>query len=633
MTHSLKLALALTGALLLAACGKTEAPAYDPTHDYFSYANSDAFVTGHLALDLAVDFPARQLHGTATLHMRNLLPFERTVVLDTRDIEVRAVHVNLPGDAPQAARFELGERDAELGSPLRIELPEGFDPQGGFELTIDYATSPEASALQWLPPELTSGGEHPLMFSQSQAIHARSWVPLQDTPAIRITYEAVIRTPPNLLAVMSANNDPLTPRSGEYRFEMPQPIPSYLLAIAAGNLFFAPIGAQTGVYSEPELLQASVWEFAETQDMLDLADRRFGPYDWGRYDLLILPPSFPYGGMENPRLSFITPSVLAGDRSLVSLIAHELAHSWSGNLVTNATWRDIWLNEGTTSYLEARLMEELFSKERTDEERVLAWEGLQKSIQEVPVHLQALAPNILPSDGEFAQQGMQYAKGQFFLEHMERLFGRERFDPFMTGYFKHFSWQSITTEQFLDYLDAQLLQRYPGIYSREQAAEWLYEAGVPGDFEPPVSAALERSASAARAWAAGELPLDELDTSGWSPQAMVQFINTLPEQLGNEQLQALDSALNFSHSTNVEISLAWFTQVARRRFEAAYPAMREHLARHGRTKLVAPLYAGLASNGTDQALANEWFDELRGRYHPITVNAIERGLRAAGRDE
>jgi aminopeptidase N len=621
-----RLALAHLMLLALAAC--SQEPAYDTTHDYFSHANSDAFVTEHLALDLDVDFPARQLRGTATLHMRNLLPFERSIVLDTRDLDISAVRVNLPGDAPQAAQFALGEPDPELGAPLEIKLPDGFDPQGGFELAVDYATSPAASALQWLPPELTAGGQFPLLFSQSQAIHARSWVPLQDTPAVRITYEAVIRTPPELLAVMSADNDPLTPRDGEYRFSMPQPIPSYLLAIAAGNLYFAPIGERTGVYTEPELLDASLWEFAETQAMLELAEQRFGPYDWGRYDLLILPPSFPYGGMENPRLSFITPSVLAGDRSLVSLIAHELAHSWSGNLVTNATWRDIWLNEGTTSYLEARLMEELFSKERADEERVLSWEALQSAVDEVPEHLQALAPEILPSDGEFAQQGMQYAKGQFFLEHMERLFGRERFDPFLMAYFRHFSWQSITTEQFLDYLDEHLLSRYPGIYSREAAGEWLYQPGVPADFQPPQSAALAQSAEAARAWAAGDLPLAAVDISSWSPQATVQFINALPEGMTNAQMQALEDRFAFSASGNVEITLAWFSQVAKRRFEPAYPALREHLAAHGRTKLVAPLYGALADNGEDAALAKQWFEELRGRYHPITVNAIERALQA-----
>ncbi len=618
--------LILLASVAVAIVGCEKAPEYDPAHDYFTYANYDAFVTDHLALDLDVDFQARSLRGTARLHMRNLLPAERTVILDTRDLDIGAAQVWLEGEAPQAAVFRVGERDDVLGQPLEIDLPDGFDPQGGFWLEVAYETSPDASALQWLPAELTAGGEHPLVFSQSQAIHARSWVPLQDTPAVRITYEATVRTPPSMLALMSADNDPLTPRSGTYQFEMPQPIPSYLLAISAGNLFFAPIGPETGVYAEPELLEDSAWEFAETQDMLDLAETQLGPYDWGRYDLLILPPAFPYGGMENPRLSFITPSVLAGDRSLVSLIAHELAHSWSGNLVTNATWRDIWLNEGTTSYLTARLMEELFSKQRADEERVLDWEALQADLETVPERFQPLAPKVLPSDGEGAQQGMYYAKGQFFLEHLERLFGRAVFDEFITGYFRKFQWQSITTEDFLDYLDEHLLSAHPGVYTREQAGEWLYQPGVPADFQPPVSASLAAAEEAAKAFASGALAAGDIDYADWSPHAVVHFINSLPADLAGDRLAAVDNAFGFSASRNAEIGRAWFIQVAQRRYQPAYGAMEEHLARHGRMKLIVPVYAALVANGADADLARKLFAENRNSYHPIAVQAIESAM-------
>ncbi len=603
---------------------------YDPTHDHYSFADIDAMVTEHLALDLTVDFEQRALVGEALLTLRWLEPETRTVRLDTRDITIEGARVRTPDGAWVTAAYRFGRQHPLLGRELVVDLPDGFGPAPRFDLALSYRTAPQASALQWLPPSLTAGGEHPMVFSQSQAIHARSWVPLQDTPAVRITYEATVRTPPGMIALMSADNDPDTARDGEYRFEMPQPIPSYLLAIAAGNLVFAPIGDDTGVYAEPELIEASAWEFAGTQDMLDLAERRYGPYEWGRYDLLILPPAFPYGGMENPRLSFITPSILAGDRSLVSLIAHELAHSWSGNLVTNATWRDIWLNEGTTSYLEARLMEELYGKARADEERVLAWESLQADIESVPARFQPLAPKVLPEDGEGPQQAMQYAKGQFFLEHLERLFGRERFDPFLADYFEAFAWQSITTETFLDTLDERLLSAHPGIYTREQAGQWLYEPGVPADFEPPRSATLDAAAAAAGTFARGEQNLADLDTGAWSPQATVNFINHLPETLAPAQLAAADEHFGFSASRNAEISRAWFIQVAKRRFEPAYPAMKDHLARHGRMRLITPVYAGLVENGEDAALARTLFEERRGRYHPITVLAVEDALRPAG---
>jgi len=323
-------------------------------HDYFSFANTDQFVTENLSLDLTVDFEAEVLHGNATLRIRRIETGAAEIILDTRDLSIETVGFISASGELLNAEHRFGETHSIMGTPLFVSVPTVVQDTEELTLRIDYRTSPKSTALQWLPPGLTAGLEQPFLFSQSQAIHARSWIPLQDTPAVRITYTATIHTPPELLAVMSANNDPAAERDGTYEFEMPQPIPSYLLAIAVGNIYFAPIGDETGVYSEPELLDASVFEFADTQAMLETAEAMFGPYQWGRYDLLILPPSFPYGGMENPRLSFLTPSLLAGDRSLVSVVAHELAHSWSGNLVTNATWRDGWLNEGWTSYLGCR---------------------------------------------------------------------------------------------------------------------------------------------------------------------------------------------------------------------------------------------------------------------------------------
>ena len=401
-------------AMLLSACGQKEEQqeAYDPARDYFSVANTGQFVTQHLVLDLTVDFDAKELRGSAVHTMQRVESGAAEVVLDTRDLAITGVQVLLTNGVSLAADYRLGERDAIKGTPLIVSLPEPARSATGFRLKLEYSTSPDSTALQWLPADLTAGGKHPLMFSQSQAIHARSWVPLQDTPAVRITYEARIRTPPELLAVMSANNDPLTPRRGEYHFGMPQPIPSYLLAIAVGNIFFAPLGEETGVYAEPELLEASVFEFADTQEMLEQAEALFGPYEWGRYDLLVLPPSFPFGGMENPRLSFITPSLLAGDRSLVSVIAHELAHSWSGNLVTNATWRDQWLNEGMTSYLESRLMEVIYDQDRVDEERVLSYQELLLDLDVVPLEMQALAPRLDSGDPDDFQGTIHYSKGQ-----------------------------------------------------------------------------------------------------------------------------------------------------------------------------------------------------------------------------
>jgi len=606
--------------LLLSACSEKvpEEVAYDPAHDYFSFANTDQFITQHLELDLTVDFDTQQLRGSATLAMRKLDPNSTDVVLDTRDLGISDARVLLADGVSIPAEHRFGESDGTKGTPLIVTLPDVARSATEFRLKLEYATSPDSTALQWLPPDLTAGGKHPLMFSQSQTIHARSWVPLQDTPAVRVTYEATIRTPPELLAVMSANNDPLTPRRGEYRFDMPQPIPSYLVAIAVGNIFFVPLGEQTGVYAEPELLETSVFEFADTQEMLEQAERLFGPYEWGRYDLLVLPPSFPFGGMENPRLSFITPSLLAGDRSLVSVIAHELAHSWSGNLVTNATWRDQWLNEGMTSYLESRLMEVIYDKDRVDEERVLLYRELLLDLETVRPDLQALAPRLDDGDPDDFQGTIHYNKGQLFLQYLENAFGRDVFDRFLFSYFETFAFQTITTERFLDYLDEELLQTETSEVSRADAEQWLYQPGLPADAPVPSSSTLKAVEALATVWAQGEIEVTEIPVKRWSPQATIHFINSLPPDLANERLAELDSGLGFSATRNAEIGRTWFIQVAQRRHTAAYEQLEQHLNRYGRGRLIEPVYLALAQNGSDLELAREMFERARDAYHPLT---------------
>jgi aminopeptidase N len=621
------LAVILCAIVLFAGCSKNEEAAdnYDPARDYFTFADTSAFVTEHLALDLDVDFEAQQLSGHAALSMRRIDPAATEIVLDTRDLTIRSAAVIVGGRA-HPLEFRLGERHEALGTPLFVGLP--ADTAERFELVIEYSTSPESTALQWLPPELTAGGSHPMVFSQSQAVHARSWVPLQDTPAIRITYEATIRTPKTLLAVMSADNDPLTPRTGAYRFKMPQPIPSYLLALAVGNFYFAPLGEDTGVYTEPEMLDASVYEFADTQAMLEQAEKLYGPYDWGRYDLLVLPPSFPYGGMENPRLSFITPSLLAGDRSLVSVIAHELAHSWSGNLVTNATWRDGWLNEGMTSYIESRLMEVIYDVARVDEERVLMYRELLLDLDEVPEAMQALAPRLDDADPDGFQGTIHYSKGQLFLEYLEQAFGRDAFDRFLNAYFQEFAFGTITTEQFLDYLDAMMLSQEGAPLTRAQVEAWTYEPGLPAGAPIPVSANLETAAALAAAWASGEIALGEVPVGAWSPQATIHFINSLPADLGEDRLAELDEAWRLSGTRNAEIGRAWFIQVATRRYTPAYDQLEAHLNRYGRGRLIAPVYSALAQNGKDRELALELFERAKSAYHPIAVGWIAGALEA-----
>jgi leukotriene-A4 hydrolase len=355
----------------------------------------------------------------------------------------------------------------------------------------------------------------------------------------------------------------------------------------------------------------------------------FGPYDWGRYDLLVLPPSFPYGGMENPRLSFITPSLLAGDRSLVSVIAHELAHSWSGNLVTNATWRDGWLNEGMTSYLESRLMEVIYDVERVDEERVLMYRELLDDLERVPEAMQALAPRLDDADPDGFQGTIHYNKGQLFLEYLEQAFGRDAFDAFLKNYFQEFAFGTITTEQFLDYLDAQLLSQEGAPLTRAQVEAWTYQPGLPDDALVPTSTNLDTAAALETAWAAGATSLSEVPVADWSPQATIHFINSLPGDLAHDKLAELDAGWHLSETRNAEIGRTWFIQVATRRYTPAYQQLEAYLSRNGRGRLIAPVYFALAGNGTDRDLALELFERAKSAYHPIVVGWIAGALQAS----
>src|SRR5690606_2121999 len=458
-------------------------------------------------------------------------------------------------------------RDDLLGSKLTIQVPERNE-----HVRVAYSTSPEASGLQWLDAAMTEGKATPFMFSQSQAIHARSWVPLQDTPRARYTYRARVTAPADVMVLMSADNDPAAARDGDYSFRMPQRIPSYLMAIAAGDLVFKPISARAGVWAEPGMVDQAVAEFEDTEKMIATAESLYGPYRWERYDLLILPPSFPYAGMENPRLSFLAPTVIVGDKSLVSLVAHELAHSWSGNLVTNSSAKDGWLNEGFTSYVENRIVEALFGKERADMEFVISRNGLKAEIADMSEAEQALAvrPGVI-LDPDASLSAVSYDKGAWFLQFLEERFGREAFDAFLRGYFDHFAFQSIPTARFVDYAREHLLERYPGKVTMAELEEWLYEPGIPANAPQVQSRNFGVVDSARLAWlGSGTLP-PQVITGEWSTQEWVHFLEGMPQTLSIEQLSQLDTAYRFTGTPNGELAQRWYPLAIRSGYVQAYP--------------------------------------------------------------
>jgi leukotriene-A4 hydrolase len=581
--------------------------------DYHSFANPESIKVTHLNLDLTVDFVKKVLVGTAELDFQKVDPNATQLILDTRDLTINSVTA-----MGKEVHFDLANGDSFLGAALTIDVPAAAD-----SVLISYQTSPKASGVQWLTPEQTAGKKHPFLFTQAQAIHARSFIPLQDSPQVRMTYEATIRTPKELLAVMSASNDPDTERDGVYAFSMPQPIPSYLIALAVGDLHFKSMGERTGVYSEQGILEAAAAEFADTESMLIATEKAFGPYSWDRYDLLILPPSFPFGGMENPRLSFITPTVIAGDKSLVSLIAHELAHSWSGNTVTNATWRDLWLNEGFTTYLTYRIMQMVYGDERFEMEAVLGRQDLQADIDSLPAKDQIMAIDLRGRDPDDVFSNIPYEKGALFLRELEHKVGRENFDQFLLGYFETFAFKSITTDQFVSYLEQTLLKEHSDQLSKQRIEQWIYQPGIPEDAPVPESDAFSIVDQARDAWLAGTIQADEINSEKWVVHQWLYFLNNMPEKLSQEQLADLDKVFALTNSKNNEIAHSWLLISVNNWYQPAFIRLHDYLTSIGRNKLVKPLYKALSQTPEGKVMAQKAFAEAKAGYHPLTVKANE----------
>lgn len=568
-------------------------------NDIHSFSRPNEAAIKHLALDLNVDFATQQLSGKATLDIDNR--GARELVLDTNGLTIAGVTAD---GAP--AKFALGEPVRYLGRALTIEIEPGTK-----SVAIEYTTSPDAAAVQWLAPEQTAGGKHPFLFTQSQAILARTWVPCQDSPGVRMTYEATVRVPPGLLAVMSAENPTQTTADGVYRFRMPQPIPSYLLALAAGDLAFRSLGRNCGVYAEKPVVEAAAWELADTQKMIDAAEKLYGPYRWGQYDILVLPPSFPFGGMENPRLTFATPTILAGDRSLVNLVAHELAHSWSGNLVTNATWNDFWLNEGFTVYFERRIMEAVYGREYSEMLARLGMQDLEQVVEELGKDSRDthLLLDLTGRDPDDAANKLAYEKGYFLLRLVEETVGRAAFDAFLRDYFDRHAFQSMTTAEFV----AELKKAFPSIDTNK----WIHGPGIPPDVPKVQSAAFEKVEEQVRAFEHGAA----METAKWSTHEWIHFLRHLPHPLTPEQMAKLDAQFKFTESGNSEILHEWLLQAIENRYQPAYGALERFLLRQGRRKFLKPLYEKLAKNDLERARAI--YTRARPTYHAVSRGTID----------
>jgi aminopeptidase N len=612
----------------------------DTIIDEHSYANLNAIKTIHLELELDVNFQNKTIYGVARHEMVN--NNASVAIFDTRNLLIQKVTTGKI-DHEQEADFVIGEMDKDsiLGQPLKVTV----DPKTT-QVNIYYQTTKGSEALDWLDTLSTSSKTKPFLYTQGQAILTRTWIPLQDSPSNRFTYNAEVRVPKDLLALMSAENPKEKNELGIYNFEMDQPIPSYLISLAVGDIAYHPFDATTGVYAEKELLDACKYEFVDLPKMMKAASYLYGDYQWKQYDLMVLPYSFPFGGMENPRLTFVNPTILAGDRSLVSVIAHELAHSWSGNLVTNNTWDDFWLNEGFTVYFEQRIMEVLYGKETADILAQLEFQEFQEEMKEIlagkhpedsQLHLNLKGRN--PDDG---MTTIAYIKGAFFLKTLESKVGREKFDRFLKHYFNVFKFKTVSTAGFIAEMENNLLLPEKLSFDYD---EWIFHNGLPKNSVIINSPRLKRMESLAKRFSAGENVFEPVVTYEWQKiknskkkkrikkvskikrddfivQEWQTFIRGLSDDISIEKLQYLDATLNFSTWGNSEVMAEWFVLNIHRENRIIRPAIEKFISKVGRRKYLLPIYKALVKNPEDKVWAKKVFDNSKAYYHAVSRNSV-----------
>jgi aminopeptidase N len=551
------------------------------------------------------------MRATAVLSIEALPEADR-IILDTKDLAIESVtdETGLP------LAHEIGPRDPLLGQPLTVTLGPTVRT-----IAIRYHTNPDAAAFLWLDPAQTPGKKKPFLFTQGESILTRTWIPLQDSPQVRVTYEAHLTVPSGMTAVMSAAR---VTEKGETRFVMKEPIPSYLIALAVGDLAFEPLGSRTGVFADPTVVKEAAHEFADLERMVSATEALYGPYRWGRYDLMMLPPSFPFGGMENPHVTFASPTVIAGDRSLVSLIAHELAHAWSGNLVTNATWADSWLNEGVTVYIERRISEQLYGADFREMIEALGREALEEEMKEEMSGNNAwktlLHPDLAGKDPDDNFTWIPYEKGAMLLEVIEHEVGRDRFDPFLKRYFDRFAFHSMTTDRFEELLKTDLFAGDPAGPAKIDLDTWIHQPGIPSNAPNLASKRLERVVAAATAFVdKGEVPKkDAFGALEWQ-----FFLRKLKSPLAKERLAKLDAEAHFTESKNAELRVEWLRVAIANRYETALATLEPFLLTQGRTILVVPLYKELLATDWGGPIADRTYAKAKAFYHAATRTSIE----------
>lgn len=606
--------------------------------DQCTLSNYDCWKTKHTIADLFIDFKNQKLDGTVTLQLESLTEKEsKSIILDTSFLEVTSINVN--GQLADSGSWSIDPKTGPLGSALTVEIQGGESKGQVVELAIEVSTTDKCTALQWLTPAQTKS-DTPYMFSQCQAIHARSMFPCQDTPDVKSTYDFLIHSTLPVIAsgvpVEGEQGVDFKSKTGAklYHFKQNIPMTSYLFALASGDIATAKIGPRSTVAASPRELEASKWELEkDTENFIKIAEDLISPYVWGQYNVLVLPASFPYGGMENPVYTFATPTLISGDRENVDVIAHELSHSWSGNLVSAAAWEHFWLNEGWTTYLERRLQAAVHGEAYRDFSAIIGWKALEDAVNLFGSEhdYTKLVPDLRGLDPDDAFSTIPYEKGFHFLYYIEKLVGKDKFDQFIPHYFNTWAQKSLDSFEFKDTLinffagDAQASQKVKEI----DWDAWFYNPGLPPKPEFDTSLVDKAYALADRWTASSNFKPSPEDIQGFSANQTVVFLESLLTSFSRSpllpsQTTLLGNTYSLFQTRNVELSARFLQLGLLAKDNNAYAPTAELLGRVGRMKFVRPLYRKLAS--ADRELALKTYAANKGFYHPICNAMVAKDL-------
>lgn len=608
------------------AIGRTENVIPQKSEHSFSNPN-EAFVT-HLNWKAKIDLDNKRILATATWDITVVNPDVKEIVFDTRSLILFLDQIKVDGKLVHATLGESSKLDF-MGQALHIPINSKSKC-----VQIIYETSDLSAALQWVTPSQTHDQKYPFLYTQSEAALARSWIPCQDAPGIRFTYEAHIDAPAGFLPLMSVgNNARAVNKNNHYDYSQVHPIPSYLLALAVGHLTYIPYDKKSdfGIYAEEGFALEVFKEFDAMPKMVEAANKLYGHYAWGRYDVIVLPPSFPFGGMENPNLTFATPTVITGNKDLVNLVAHELAHSWSGNLVTNATWNDFWLNEGFTMYVEQRIMEELSGRDFAEMQAALDVVDLKQAIidfgdKSPDTHLKL---NLLDRDPDEGMTDIAYDKGYLFLRMLEEFYGRPKWDTFLKSYFAHFAFTSISTEDFLLYLKGNLITEDSDWHTL-QVDTWVYGPGLPSNAPIVIAKRFIAVDSMMEAFKTDIIKsLSEIPKSNWTTFEWLRFLQSIDVSTRPDELKKLDELFKLTGTDNAEIATAWYVLCLKTKYEIAYPSMKLFLGKVGRRKFLLPIYSEMIKSDAGLEMAKEVYNNSKVVYHSVSRNTISEMLHTA----